>query len=290
MKKLFILSLLFSVFISAQNNRVIYEYTFRPDSTKVDSLKTEWMYLDITPKGSKYYSKKAFESDSIIQESVKKQLASGMRSISVSRTNQNDEVSYEIEKKYPDYKITMTETLGNDTFIVTEDRKINWKILPEKQKIGEFNTQKATADFAGRKWTAWFTTEVPIIDGPYKFSGLPGLIVQLSDQTESHQMELKGIKKILETKQENVDTKGRDIPLLKKTPILVNRNQYNKKVKEYENDPVQGMREMMNRPNSKFKVNIDGKEFSDPKEILRVMEEKAKEDQARNNNKIELKP
>lgn len=34
-------------------------------------------------------------------------------------------------------------------------------------------TQKATCDFAGRKWIAWFTTEIPIQDGPYKFYGLP---------------------------------------------------------------------------------------------------------------------
>ena len=50
--------------LSSQNNSVIYEYKFEPDSTKTDSLKTEWMYLDINKKGSKFYSKNTFESDS----------------------------------------------------------------------------------------------------------------------------------------------------------------------------------------------------------------------------------
>lgn len=48
MKKLSALFLLFVLMVSAQNNRVIYEYKFRPDSTKTDSLKTEWMYLNIS--------------------------------------------------------------------------------------------------------------------------------------------------------------------------------------------------------------------------------------------------
>ena len=275
---------------SAQNNRVIYEYKFRPDSRKVDSLKTEWMYLDISKKGSKYYSKSTFESDSIVNESIKKQMAAGMKSISVSRNQKGGEINYEVEKSYPEYKTSLTARVGNDSYKVLEDRKLDWKILAEKKKIGEFNTQKATTDFAGRKWTAWFTSEVPVLDGPYKFSGLPGLIVEVSDDTGSHKIELKGIKKLKEIKEEVLNTQGKDIPFTKKKPIEVNRQQYVKQLKQYENDPVQGMREIMNQPNSKIKININGKEISDPKEVLRAMEQNAREEMKKNNNKIELIP
>ena len=276
--------------ISAQNNRVIYEYKFAPDSTKIDTIKTEWMYLDINKKGSKFYSKSTFESDSIVQESVKKQMSSGMKSVSISRSRIGGEINYEVEKTYPDYKTSLVSSIGNDTYKVSEDRKIDWKMSSEKKKIGEFETQKATTNFAGRNWTAWFTTDVPIQDGPYKFSGLPGLIVEISDQTGSHKMELKGLKKITETQQEELNTQGKDIPFLKKKPIEVNRQQYIKQLKQYENDPVQGMRELLNRPNSKVKINVNGKEISEPKDILREMEKNAKEEMKRNNNKIELKP
>ena len=290
MKKLATLFLFVGLMISAQNNRVIYEYKYASDSTKIDSLKTEWMYLDINKKGSKYYSKSAFESDSIINESIKKQMASGMKSISVSRNRQGGEVSYEVEKTYPDYKISLITNIGNDTYKVSEDRPINWTISTEKKKIGEFQTQKATTHFAGRNWIAWFTADVPIQDGPYKFSGLPGLIVEIADEKNSHKIELKGLKKITETVQEEANTQGKDIPFLKKKPIDVNRAKYLKIVAQYENDPVQGMREVLGRPNSKVMININGKEISDPKDILRELEKNAREEMKKNNNKIELVP
>ena len=290
MKKLAALFLFVGLMISAQNNRVIYEYKYASDSTKIDSLKTEWMYLDINKTGSKYYSKSAFESDSIINESIKKQMASGMKSISVSRNRQGGEVSYEVEKTYPDYKTSLITNIGNDTYKVSEDRPINWKISTEKKKIGEFQTQKATTHFAGRNWIAWFTADVPIQDGPYKFSGLPGLIVEIADEKNSHKIELKGLKKITETFQEEANTQGKDIPFLKKKPIDVNRAKYLKIVAQYENDPVQGMREVLGRPNSKVMININGKEISDPKDILRELEKNAREEMRKNNNKIELKP
>lgn len=290
MKKFAFLLLFFGLMVSAQKTRVIYEYQFRPDSTKIDSLKTEWMYLDITKNGSKYYSKNSFESDSIVTESIKKQMASGSRSISVSRNSNGGEVKDEVQKTYPDYQIYLISALGNDAYKVLEDRKPDWKIEPDKKQISTFTVQKATTDFAGRKWIAWFTSDVPIQDGPYKFSGLPGLIVEISDDKANHKMELKGIKKMAATETEELNTNGKNIPFTRKKPLEVSRKQYLKQLTQYENDPVQGMREILAQPNSKVKININGSEISDPKEILRAMEQNARDEMKKNNNKIELIP
>lgn len=65
--------------------------------------------------------------------------------------------------------------------VFEETGSINWEILDDSKQIGSFNTQKATTTFRGRDYTAWFTTEIPIGIGPWKFHGLPGLILEVQD-------------------------------------------------------------------------------------------------------------
>jgi hypothetical protein len=54
---------------------------------------------------------------------------------------------------------------------------------------------KATTSFAGRNYEAWFTPEIPISDGPYKFYGLPGLIFKICDKKNQHVFTLKKLTK-----------------------------------------------------------------------------------------------
>ena len=63
------------------------------------------------------------------------------------------------------------------------------------EKQNGYSAQKAVAEFGGRVWTAWFTKEIPLSDGPYKFSGLPGLIVKLEDDKGDYKFDL--MKKII---------------------------------------------------------------------------------------------
>jgi GLPGLI family protein len=43
-----------------------------------------------------------------------------------------------------------------------------------------YECYKATGNFRGRNYTAFYTPKIPIADGPFKFSGLPGLILKIS--------------------------------------------------------------------------------------------------------------
>lgn len=275
MKKLLVnFFLIVGIVTFAQNKRFIYEYKFISDSTKIDDVKTEMMFLDTTKDGSKYYSYTVFNSDSLMKVDLEKQLAA-TGSINVKSDMQKGSVRYSVTKTYPDYKINLHRRLGMEAYNISDDRKINWKILPEKEKIGEWNAQKAEADFAGRHWIAWFSTDIPIQDGPYKFNGLPGLIVKIEDKTGSHKMELKGIKNI---------TGNVDINVFEVKEIAVNSKQFQKVLKEYENDPTKGIKQIQMGGTS---IILTGKDGTSTK-IAKEQEERLKARIKKDNNRIEL--
>lgn len=70
-----------------------------------------------------------------------------------------------------------------------------WEILSDTATLFNLKAQKAICDFGGRKWEAWFCSELPISDGPYKFSGLPGLIIQLESTDKDYSFTLRHIEK-----------------------------------------------------------------------------------------------
>ncbi|KAB1232821.1 GLPGLI family protein [Chryseobacterium viscerum] len=282
MKKIIILfSLIMAMMTNAQNQRFIYEYKFIIDSTAKEKQETETMLLDIAPKGSKFYSKDYFESDSIMRAMIDKQSQSG--NFNLSGFKFKGKIRYSIEKMYPEYSLNFFTTLASEEYLVQESRKQDWKILSEKERIGEFNTQKAVCDFAGRKWTAWFTTDLPIQDGPYKFHGLPGLIVKVEDNTHSHSFELKGSKK-LQAGYEWKSTKDKE---RYNSIIILNEKKYKKAFKDYCNDPIKSERQMMAQGVLMEMIDESGK-LMDPEKALKDQEAVAKANIKKENNILEL--
>src|SRR5690606_14237640 len=131
-------------------------------------IKTENAYLDISSEKSLFYSENRYKRDSIMQKSF--QSGGGRGNINRDQMeNLRSNINYSVEKDKVNQKIFFKDRLGRDNYSYEEDRSIVWKILPETMKIGEYKVQKAETDFGGRKWTAWFTTDLPYQDGPYKF-------------------------------------------------------------------------------------------------------------------------
>lgn len=93
--------------------------------------------------------------------------------------------------------------------------EIDWVIAEDSTKtILDYKCIMATTDYHGRKWTVWFTPEIPIQDGPWKFCGLPGLIMEASEPSGQHRFTVTGIETssqpitpIFNTEYEKMDRK-----------------------------------------------------------------------------------
>jgi len=281
MKKIFLLFIFISALFSAQN-RFIYDYKFVADSTNKADVKSEMMYLDISEKGSKFYSREVYVSDSIMTATYEKEIkATGSMNVIMKPMTRRGSVRYKIYKNYPNFETYSLSRIGMDQYKIWDKRPISWKILSEKQKIGNWETQKATTEFAGRKWTAWFTEELPFQDGPYKFRGLPGLIVKLEDATQSHVFELKAVGKYKEEVQKVSDFVGNN------KEIEINQEQYKKLFLEERNDPAKSLKmAVANGAVLQFRDG-SGNEIS-PSEMIKRREQQAKENNKRDNNIIEI--
>ncbi len=75
-------------------------------------------------------------------------------------------------------------TFNRANYLIKEPlEKTDWQITSDtKQMLGQ-TCQKATGIVKGRKYTAWFTTDIPASFGPWKLHGLPGLILEAYDET-----------------------------------------------------------------------------------------------------------
>lgn len=194
MKKFTIIVLVFVAQIAfAQTTRFIYQVSMKPDSTDQNNIKTEMAFLDVTPEKSIFYGEKRLKRDSLL---TKMRETKGGSFDRTQMQNLRSNIDFTIEKDFKTGTKTFNSRIGRDQYSYDEDRPMEWKILAETATIGDYKTQKAETQFAGRTWYAWFATDVPIQDGPYKFAGLPGLIVKAEDAKGDYSFDLKETKKI----------------------------------------------------------------------------------------------
>ena len=71
-----------------------------------------------------------------------------------------------------------------------------WQIQEDTMTICDFHCQKATCNYHGRSFEAWFTSDISLSYGPWKFGGLPGLILKVYDVNHLYTFECVKIETV----------------------------------------------------------------------------------------------
>lgn len=281
-----ITTLLAAPLLLAQSNRFVYVVNMKPDSANRADIKREIAYLDTDGSKSLFVAEKTVQRDSLFSRNRQ----TGQRSDFSQMENFRSTLNFTIEKDYSKGEVTFKKRIGRDNYAYTEKLNLPWKIEEETTKIDKYTAQKATVDFGGRKWTAWFAPEIPVADGPYKFRGLPGLIIKLFDDKGDYTFELAESKKLAEMALVNQ---------MRQT-IKAKKEEYLKMEKRFKEDPEEFMRSQMSsagirpmggRPGSRGGQGGPGggRPGGMNSEMMKNMRERVLNEFKTNNNPIELK-
>jgi GLPGLI family protein len=82
-------------------------------------------------------------------------------------------------------RCALLEFMTRDFRVKTKLEKKNWKLIPERKKVGDYVCMKATATHEGDEVIAWFTPEIPVPAGPAEYFGLPGLVLAVERLNET---------------------------------------------------------------------------------------------------------
>lgn len=116
-------------------------------------------------------------------------------------------------------KVKYTENLLKINYFIDDySMKIEWNLTDDTKTINELVCKKATTNFRGRNWEVWYTPNIPMYYGPWKFYGLPGLIVSAIDESKEFFFTLNKIE----------NQEGVKMPIVKVSDFKqVNMKKYN---------------------------------------------------------------
>lgn len=163
--------------------RVDYISDFAVDTTEGIRVR-DTSLLEIGKSKSKFLHRQKFIADSLhrIGSGLARQTKHLLENVAYPMT------FFEvIFQNYPDGKLTCTGRVITQDLKYEEDMPIfDWSISDSTRTILGLTCFKATCRFRGRDWTAWFAPDIPAMTGPWKFSGLPGLILDAYDSRREY--------------------------------------------------------------------------------------------------------
>ena len=173
--------------LATETMEFVYDYRCCVDTTGrlEDNISSDNMLLQIGPGGmSKFSSYRNLTVDSILMRSSREQIVDAAIEGKLS-TGEN----------HPSGRLTHTEKICEDWFRYDEEMPaLDWELTDSVTTVLGYECHGAVCSFRGRKWTVFYSEDIPLPDGPWKLHGLPGLIMKASDEKGHYTFECIGIK------------------------------------------------------------------------------------------------
>lgn len=209
-RNLILMSFLVITFLIVQSSDSIYRavynleeiYTFVDDTLDFKTRK-DILHLELLPNRSFCYSKHTWFTDSLKKQPDGEKIWMMLFQAAYNSSNRDpsQEPSYphkrntfQISKSHQDSNMRVIDYFNEQYYEYQEAMpNYKWNITDSIKQINGFTCISAECHVYGRDWTVWFCPELPWADGPWKFSGLPGLVVAAYDSNCYYKFELSKI-------------------------------------------------------------------------------------------------
>lgn len=194
--------------------------------------------LDVGSHISAYYSYFLLVADSLVADWYRKnrnaQSGPGVREFDRSKWNVMLYNEYHYSFVFKDFSagvLTVYSALPRfiPNFHYTDNMAAqDWIVHDDTATVAGYLCQKAVCSWRGRDFEAWFAPNIPVGNGPWKFGGLPGLILKIYDTDHLYVFEC--IK---------IETFRKEFPVRKhefKDYVETDRKKFRKLVKDMYND------------------------------------------------------
>lgn len=185
-KKWSVLLMLFPwhVLFAQQNNyKITYRHCFQSNSagTLADTIGLEAVLIGNAQSSNYSFLKHAGVAvQQNRMEDILKQKKSGV--LAFRKGSPVDSIGNIVFHNKKKDSVFVREMLSDGYGLTSEKTPvINWQIEDLYKQIKGHSCQLATTHFRGRDYAAWFAKDLPIADGPWKFYGLPGLVMDVYD-------------------------------------------------------------------------------------------------------------
>ena len=187
--------------IDRAHMKCLYRYVYTFDTLK-NELRDDLLILQIGKEVSKCYSYYTFQSDSLQRTPDGAKVWSEL----FRRATEKDGIYGDfphvrmgtyVYKNYPTGQMTITDRISSQGYRYADSLHAQtWTMGDSTREVLGYTCQQATANFRGRRWTAWFATDIPVSDGPWKLGGLPGLILEAYDEGQQHVFTAVGLERV----------------------------------------------------------------------------------------------
>lgn len=178
---------------------VTYSYQFVKDAANPTVKKTGMTLLQVGSDYNRFCDFHELRFDSICDETSRGNMSvvesSPLMLSSLKKAQFNESIL--IDKQTNKATIQRTAGLQTKKYQYEEEcPTLKWEMLEGDTTIVGYHCNKAKTTLFGRDYIAWYSPEVNMPYGPYKFNGLPGLIFRVSDTQGHFEFILNGLEKV----------------------------------------------------------------------------------------------